>query len=1341
MKLLTPKYSSMSQAGCKLKGKIKMKARKCLSTFSSFTMTSLICLSLPLNTAHASDIEIYKDVEKGTVTLTLMLDTSGSMDAKVMEDDFRDSNDNKMGYSACDIPSNSSYNLTNEDSKTSPIYTRRYCELTTNEKIYYYRSYTKKECTKYNGKGECTKTEDVNYYENCPTSTKSIAGCTPVTSNGKIRPNPNSGTTTEKSGSYTYYYKNNEIKEKKYDRLTRLKDAIFQLMDSEALDAKTSIGIGQFSSQSNSANALFSADGRSGKILVPAASLTTAQKNLIKTEVAKLKGYNGTPTANAYAEVAAYMLGKTTKADFTAKGEVYIQAKSYPHRYYACTGGNKPPQSTSFGIVAECKGYGSGVINPPVSGASYIYSTSYYDYYVKDQTYSTNVYSGFDNSIAASINKENTANYDSPLPENAEAKCNGQGIYFLTDGEPNSSPLPLPLMRAALGAKGSAFELPATGTLPNGSQAGHGMPEVGEFAKALRDPARNPSGLPIRTAVVGFGSVFKVEDPVGTTEENKIVRTLLDPVSNTFKKYYNCNKIDASKVDARNACNWGAKSHTALPTSVGGFGEGGFYSAQSTNDVIDSVVQFVDEIKPQIESVSTGSATIPTDALYSTQIQNAAYYAQFDPKPGDRDKLWLGNMKKFKILNSVIVGKSNKAVVNSDGQLNDTVDFWAKSDSGIASAESISLFGGALSQLPVGGLESGADLPQVASSRIIYSNRTVSPEGAVSEGTTLKKIDKNYVSSLDPDRGYLLGLLGYNLTPDQAASPQDITETTLTQTDRFSRIGAVMHSRPVLLTQGGSIEIGSDGKATTENRKDYILFGSTQGVLHVVDADDGKEQFAFVPNEMIANLNQKNAFINTMPLGTNKADIMYGIDGQWVAHTEYVPKSNGELTVGTGKGSLKGKQWVYGGLRMGGRSYYSLDLSDLTSPSLKFHINPDAAAANTPLSYMGQSWSKPTLGWVNWKGKRTLVMFVGGGYDPEYEKDDYAQTNGKGAGVYMFNANSGELLWWASSKASTLSEGNTENGLKVKDMQYSVVSPIKTVDRNNDGLVDHLYFGDLGGQVFRVDIDNAKDTESFAKRAIRLLTLNTGATSPRFYEAPTFTIHKGPDGLFGVVGIGSGNRSKPLAEYNATSGYKDDAAYVIFDKDVARPDLYSTESLYTKDMVIDDLKALTAEDRANAVIGYGSDEAADAYKKGGWYYRFVDGSKKQIIKAYEEPVAIANDLYISVFDSAAEGVPGACGSGVSGESLVHRFCLPYGQCGREETKDIFSLGKGILGISIGPGSDGDPDSRGIVFLSEEKAEEAKDNESLFDYNAPTKLVPQRWYEQYANPARIGSASN
>jgi Tfp pilus tip-associated adhesin PilY1 len=54
-------------------------------------------------------------------------------------------------------------------------------------------------------------------------------------------------------------------------------------------------------------------------------------------------------------------------------------------------------------------------------------------------------------------------------------------------------------------------------------------------------------------------------------------------------------------------------------------------------------------------------------------------------------------------------------------------------------------------------------------------------------------------------------------------------------------------------------------------------------------------------------------------------------------------------------------------------------------------------------------------------------------------------------------------LWWTSDTGS-----NTDNA----NMKHSIVSRISTLDRDADGLVDHLYFGDLGGQIFRVDLNN-----------------------------------------------------------------------------------------------------------------------------------------------------------------------------------------------------------------------------------------------------------------------------
>ncbi|KCX64468.1 neisseria PilC beta-propeller domain protein [Acinetobacter baumannii 754286] len=92
----------------------------------------------------------------------------------------------------------------------------------------------------------------------------------------------------------------------------------------------------------------------------------------------------------------------------------------------------------------------------------------------------------------------------------------------------------------------------------------------------------------------------------------------------------------------------------------------------------------------------------------------------------------------------------------------------------------------------------------------------------------------------------------------------------------------------------------------------------------------------------------------------------------------------------------------------------------------------------------------------------------------------------------MFDANNGDLLWWSSANASA--GGGADAYTQNNDLKYSVVSQINAVDRDSDGLIDHLYFGDLGGQVFRVDLNNnavganaETQKANFATHVVRVL--------------------------------------------------------------------------------------------------------------------------------------------------------------------------------------------------------------------------------------------------------------
>ena len=1231
----------------------KLNHKNALSATVSMLMTLTVCSSV----SQASDIDIYSNATGGKTTIMLMLDTSGSM------------SESQVGGSACDLASGTSYTAGNEPSGTTPGYTKYFCAV------------------------------------NIPGSSS---------------------------------------QQKHYDRLTRLKDAIFTLMDSNQIDSNSvAMGIGQFSSQSESDNVYTSVDGISGKIVVPAALLSTTQRTAIKTAVANLRGSGNTPTANAYAEVAAYMLGETT-----ATGSSNYQG------YFLLTGGNA-------GNYAICQQW-SGTTCTSWAGW-YRESGFTPSGYTAGPTgtlrgYEGRVYLGekTDRGFAKSVTTSKSgAKYISPL-STTNTQCNGQGIYFLTDGNPNSSYDPVSVMQKALGSTGSSFSVPTTGTLPDGSESGHGMPAVGEFAKALRDKTKNPLGLEIKTAVVGFGSVFNVDRTADAAKPvaQRVIRTL-DYINsagvrtNEQRDYYNCSLITG--VDAQNACNWGAKPHPDLPSSVGGYGNGGFYSAQSTDDVVQSVVKFLDDVKPEFDPVATGSPTLPQDALNPLRIQPYGYYGSFTPKPQESTQLWVGNMNKYHIFNGELYNASKTIrLIKADGSLD-------------AAAKGLWTDEGMKGQLPLGITTNAAN--EKIANRTLYTNREITGTAApyaASEIGSLKKVNVETLFGTgstalfvnDPDKNYWLNLLGYNV-----AATETVTLADLITKPELRQVGSVMHSTPILLTQSGKISYTS-GTIDTTDRDDYLLFGSTQGLLHVVragknatDANRGKEVFAFAPNEMMQN--QKNAFLSETSSTLGKNNLFYGIDAPWTAYTQYVAKADGTLTVkDSGRVAqnasgddiaIKGLQWVYGGLRMGGKSYYALNLSDLDNPELKFHIDPanskiykssSTTTGVTALSYMGQSWSKPTIAYVNFGGVKKLVMFVGGGYDPGYENAAYDQstTTGGGAGVYMFDANNGDLLWWTSANATAAggAEAFTNASAATINMKYSVVSQINAIDRDSDGLVDNLYFGDLGGQGFRVDLNNAATGAdasakkgNFAKRVVRLFNEHaTGGASPRFYEMPSVSIHDSDNGYVAAVAFSSGNRSSPLVGTAVVNGNQagsttsaTDGVFVVYDKDVAKIDLYGTPTLTTP----------TALSSLNSNMSTGVAITGNS----GWKYTY--SSTAGAYKGMNELYALDGMLYVNVFHRDGTGIGGSCGAGVKGDSYVYQFCLPTGKCPFNTTTsgvpNSVKLGAGILGAGLGQGRSSANNTGLIVNRPNTLNCTTTPNlPECQEFTTTAKLRQLRWYE-------------
>nr|WP_081407340.1 PilC/PilY family type IV pilus protein [Acinetobacter sp. A47] len=1153
------------------------------------------------------------------------------------------------------------------------------------------------------------------------------------------------------------------------ERIARLKTAMQDLLNGNATKKITKlsddkvIGLSTLGAYQN---------GRAydtGAVLVPARRLdavigTKTQRQILSEKINGLSASTWTPTSRSYAETAAYLLGQTTASRYRTVSDMpyYRSYEAYSYYYgwqtfvQQCTSWNSSYSScNTWKTVSDSVPSGNSITEKACYISGSYRNQACYDYSGVISIANNNT--GFPYSATDTKNTDKTLyQIPSSLTQNDEIKkCSGQGIYVLTDGDPTRDIDSLPLIQGALGDKGTDFTCTTSGT----NDATNSYDCLNKLALTLLDPSKNPSGLKFKTAVVGFGSSF---NNVASYDKTKT-------------QQQNIDALGSINTNVKRAAYWGI------------IGEGGWYSGNSSQDVVDSVNAFLGELGTDIPAVTTGSPTIPKDSLNPAVLQKQAYFPQFQPTPDKPYQLWAGNLKKYNVIGGILKDKSGNRITDTTGRIVDNYDLWSKlvsseqaikdADENTPGSNKFALKGGAWSQLK---LKIAAG--EATENRKLLTNRVASGSGTSTTfitGSSLRRVtsadltDTTYRN--DANRGYLMLLLGYAVDP---ARPDTITTTSLSTAPELRQIGAVMHSSPLLVTNKGKVTY-TKGVVGSENREDYVLFGTTQGLLHVVDAKTGEEKFSFVPNEMIEN--QKEAFQKYDTTTRGMANLYYGIDGPWTAYTEYVIDASGNLTVGSGKGiNQQGKQIVYGGLRMGGRSYYALDLQNINDPKLKFHISPaegkvynntnPTGKAYSELAKMGQSWSKPTIAWVNWAGKRKRVMFVGGGYDAGgtdgnannggYESDTYNQTNQIGGGVYMFDADDGTPLWWASANATNTTTGVI--GLKSDDLKYSVVSQIRTEDRDGDGLADHLYFGDLGGQLFRIDLDNKASTNaSFAKAPRLLLNLHkasgTTGTSPRFYEMPAFSIYDYAGTTFAVVSIGSGNRSMPLKDYTVgTTGYDYDAVYNVYDKDVAARDLYNSGYSYTTTTVttadldngnLGEVKASNRNDNTTLVA---------PYSKKGWFYRF-QSNKLQSAKVFATPIALNNRLFVSTFDGSKPGLSGDCGAGVKGESFLNQFCMPYGQCNQTvgdppipcSTGDGCSLGAGIQYTAIvddtadcdptkqvcgggggngGPGP-GDGKNNKNYCVSTGNRGAMTNNGVISAGSSKMCLIPQRWYER------------
>ena len=801
--------------------------------------------------------------------------------------------------------------------------------------------------------------------------------------------------------------------------------------------------------------------------------------------------------------------------------------------------------------------------------------------------------SGFDNSDASTKITDGTLYQQGAQ----QTTCAGNGIYLLTDGEPDTSVTATQaqaLMNTSLST--TATKVTNCELLPDGDKGALGWGCMANYGQILASNS-NATGLPIKTATVGFGS-----DMTG----------LSTPTTINGKKIYNCTS--STDKDVQNLCRLGQE-----------FGGGGYYYADSSQDVIDSLTAFMDVLGADIRPVPSGTIVVPDDPYRADSQLAVAYYPILQAEVGKSTAVWSGNLKKYSLNEGTLYGKSNAALFSDiAGKLNpSTEDLW--------SAVSVTKDGAVANDLVTsGGFFSNLKTPDtgVNNIRTLYlednsaeNTPVIRKFGVTSAGkltlTNLSDTSGDAISATNTfndtaiysrDKiNYLLQFLGFTLT--DAQKTQSLTDLVLTAPpSAVKHLGATIHSTPSMVSY--SADLDATTGAVTDTRDDYALFGSSDGMVHMVNADNytttgngGRELLAFMPKLMLDK--QPEALINGTSTEVGKP--YFGVDAPWLVSANYfydldnnrvtVTPCAADTTIDPSNTRDCRNTYVraYGGLRMGGEGMYGLDLTDKNNPKMLFRID----STTTGFDRMGQIWSKPTKAKIATGIDSTTkkvnaykdVLVFGGGYDTCYEDENYqvgtttstlsnqksqacnrtTATESLGNAVYMVDAKTGALIWSATKTANAVSGATNTT---VSTLSNSIVGGITVLDRNNDGYMDQLYFADMGGQVFRADFTNAgfikpvssgtaAPEASFSNmRVVRMLQPAFSGTdikyNHRFYERPAVSFYRGDSTfnnsrLFAVVNVISGDRSSPLSKLRSSDAYAD-RLYGIMDTDVTLAD-------------------------------------------------------------------------------------------------------------------------------------------------------------------------------------------
>ncbi|OUD12251.1 PilC/PilY family type IV pilus protein [Thioflexithrix psekupsensis] len=648
---------------------------------------------------------------------------------------------------------------------------------------------------------------------------------------------------------------------------------------------------------------------------------------------------------------------------------------------------------------------------------------------------------------------------------------------------------------------------------------------------------------------------------------------------------------------------------------IAGMGGGDFYPASTATELLDAFKAII--AKAMTTSTSYAAPSVSVSAFNRLFHRNEVYFSLFKP---DFKQRWHGNVKKFLICDGSQSGCTPGDIMDADGNsavlgryINpEARSFWSSDKDG----ERIQAGGAGERAQSDLSWESSADNARQMFTYLGGSSSLTGTDNALVSSNT--GITATALGVSESERATLIDWI-------RGKDVDDEDQDGVTSEMRWLYADP-LHSSPAVVTYGG-----------TDNNPDTRLFvGSNDGLIRAIDGRTGAEQWAFLPPELLSI--QKQLRLN------EPGSRIYGVDA---SPTVWFHDINGNGTVDGGD-TVK----VYFGMRRGGRNIYALDVTNPALPKLDWTIK---GGVTSGFSKLGQTWSaaRPIL--VNYGGQKRLVLMFGGGYDPNHDPVGNPapyEPSSMGNAIYMVHPKDGRVLWSASDSGASLN---------LPDMKYSIPSDLAFIDSDGDGAMDRVYFGDVGGQIWRIDLRNIGGTGTQGIGGVlgRFGTNGDPTMHRRFFYPPeivrvTDTIYSSED-VYDLVLLTSGTRPNPLGtaiqdqfyalrDFSITGlpDYNGDGK--ADDKDKAgNPTTFSTAKLSEMvDLTSNILQTATGSARTAVV-----DQMRDSK---GWYINLVAEPGE---KGLASPIVLEGKVFFATYAPPKAEANQACSVSNDGNSRLY----------------------------------------------------------------------------------------